>query len=396
MKVFSVKNQNFLGHGAGKIKALYMQNPNLPIQIPVYNELKSIGQAHNFDVFIHGQDELLNDTFMKYPSARYCEFGVWSQDNKTIISKDGELSIISGLYMPEEEQAASQNFAEVRGIEHKKVELLLEGGNLFLGKKFDGKNYLIIGFKDVHISAIHNYLKEKFGSITYEDMDEFTSELKLNKNGIIATYEEFNKNFSKWEMFVLDELKEAFDVDKNDITILPQGQYHNDLVIRPLDYPYVLVNDEKKSEENLNRLKKFYKFSINSHLFARKHFKKIKEQNERYASCDDLCKHLEKAGFIPIKIGGVYGIKTINFINAIVHQEEQGLIYITNSGISKNKNYIFLQALFEQQLKKSCPQISRVYFVDGSPLSNGSNIVLEYLKTHKGGIHCLCAEEMCG
>ena len=40
---------------------------------------------------------------------------------------------------------------------------------------------------------------------------------------------------------------------------------------------------------------------------------------------------LEKKGFVPIRIDGGYGLNTINFINAIVHQDGDDLIYITNS-----------------------------------------------------------------
>lgn len=396
MKISSIEKYSFSGHGAGRIKALYMQNPNLPIQIPVYNELKSIGQAHNFDVFIHGQDELLNSSAMKYPSAKNCDYQTWSQDNKTILGKDGKQLVVSGLYMPETEQNAAHNLAKLLNCEHKDVELLLEGGNLFLGKKEDGQNYLIIGFKDVEISAMHFYLKSKLGEVSYDNMDEFTANLRLQKNGeIIASYDELNDDFRKWGDMVIERLQEVFDVKKENITILSQGQYHNDLVIRPLNYPYVLVNDEKMSKENLKKLARFYRFNINTHIFVKDMKNRVLKQEESYASCDELCEKLEKKGFVPIRIGGGYGLNTINFINAIVHQDGDDLIYITNSGISKNKNYIYLQALFEQDLKKVCPQISKVYFVKGAMTDKGSNIVLEYLKRHKGGIHCLCAEDMC-
>ena len=92
------------------------------------------------------------------------------------------------------------------------------------------------------------------------------------------------------------------------------------MVIRPLNYPYVLVNDEKMSEENLKKLEKEFKFDLKAKLFAKNIRKKMKEQSKDYASCDTLCQKLEKKGFIPIRIGGGYGLHTINFINSIVHQ----------------------------------------------------------------------------
>jgi len=80
-----------------------------------------------------------------------------------------------------------------------------------------------------------------------------------------------------------------FYVEKQDIAILSQGEYHNDLVIRPLNYPYVLVNDEKMSMENLEKLKRRYKFNPKTHLFVRQHKKKIQKQSKEYGPCNELC-----------------------------------------------------------------------------------------------------------
>ena len=49
---------------------------------------------------------------------------------------------------------------------------------------------------------------------------------------------------------------------------------------------------------------------------------------------------------------------------------------------------------FQWYLTEKCPQITKTYFVKGAITNNKSNIILEYLKQFKGGIHCLCAEEM--
>ena len=394
MKISPLQTQSFKGHSAGRIKALYMQNSNLPAQIPIYNELRTIGQKHNFDVFIHNQDEIQSGT-MKYTSPKHCEYELWSQDNKTILHKNGQTVVVSGMYMPQTEHIAAESFAKTRGVKLEKPELLLQGGNLFVGKKPDGKNYLIIGFKDIEVSAAHFYLKDKLGEVQYDDMDEFIVNLKLEKDGKkVADYEEFDRDFYKYGDMVIERLQKAFDVEKGDITILQQGQYHNDLVIRPLNYPYVLVNDEEMSEENLKKLEKAFRFDFKAKSFTKDLRKKLEEQKKEYANCDTLCKKLERKGFIPIRIGGGYGINTINFINSIVHQNGNDLIYITNSGISGNKYYEYLQALFEQDLKEKCPQITKTYFVKGAIIQNKSNIILEYLKQFKGGIHCLCAEEM--
>lgn len=394
MNILPINNQIFKGQGAGKIKALYMQNSNLPAQIPIYNELRNIGQKHNFDVYIHNQDEIQSGP-IKYTSTKHCEYQMWAQDNQTFLNKSGKKVLVSTMYMPHTEEAAARNLAKIKDIELETPELFLQGGNFFVGKKPDGKNYLIVGWEDIEVSAIHYYLKDKLGAVFFDDMDKLIRNGKLEKNGqIIATFNECNENIETWGKIVMKKLQETFEVDKKDITIVSQGQYHNDLVIRPLNYPYVLINDEKISQENLDKLRKKFKFNTKTIFFIKDLKKKLEEQKEEYASCDEICLQLEKAGFIPIRIGGGYGVNTINFINAIVHRNGNDLIYITNSCIGAGKDYEYLQMLFEEELKEKCPQIKKIYFIGGAVTNNKSNIVLEYLKQFKGGIHCLCAEEM--
>ncbi len=395
MKIQPQQSLSFKGHSAGKIKALYMQNSHLPAQIPVYNELRQIGKVHNFDVFIHNQDTLHSERMDK-SSSEYCDYQLWSQDNKTILKKDGQTVVISGLYMPKEEEIAAESLSKIKKVPHEEPELFLEGGNFFLGRKPDGKRYLIIGYKDVHISALHYFLKDKKQELTQSDMEHFIDkqELRDSTGETIATFEDFDNNFSLWGKIALQKIQATFDVEKEDITILSQGEYHNDLAIRPLNYPYVLVNDERMSEENIKKLEKKFKFDIRTIGFTKAMKKKLKERDKEYASCDEMCSQLERNGFIPIRIGGGYGTNTINFINSIVHQNGPDLIYITNSGESGNKYYEYLQSLFEADLKEKCPQIAKTYFVKGALTNKHSNIVLEYLKRFKGGVHCLCAEEM--
>ena len=395
MKISPLKinrNYNFKGHGAGKIKALYMQNAEFYPQLFIYNELRNIGQKHNFDVFIHTDDVLL-DEYAYSCDSDGCEYGVWAQDNKTFLNKKDETVIITGLYCREKE--AAQKLAEIKNLNFETPELHVEGGNYFVGKKPDGKNYIIVGYEDVLVTAFHYYLKDKLGEVSFDDMNIFASSNKLEKNGkIVADYKDFIRNYDQYMKIALNTFRDTFDVDKKDLTVLSQGQYHNDLVIRPLNYPYVLVNDEKLSEENVKKLRIKHLFSPDAAKFVKDIKGKINEQKMNYASGDKLCNELEEAGFVPIRIGGGYGLCTLNFMNAIVHQDADGLIYITNSCKFGDKNYEYLQNLFEKDLLKKCPQITKVYFVQGAVLGDKSTVTLEYLK-RKGGIHCLCAEEMC-
>jgi len=45
MKISPLNNQYFKGHAAGRIKALYMQNPGNQSQLAIYNQMREIGKA---------------------------------------------------------------------------------------------------------------------------------------------------------------------------------------------------------------------------------------------------------------------------------------------------------------------------------------------------------------
>lgn len=396
MKIIpSIKNINFHGHAAGKIKALYMQNASHPSQILVYNELRKIGQEYNFDVFLHHQNHIFNNELIK-TSYEKCNYQVWSQDNKTFLNKNGKPVLISSVCMPRSEKEEVESLSEIKKIEHLKPELYIKGGNFFIGKRFNGDRYLIIGMDDVSDSGAYHYLKEKQNHVSKENMREFLlNDILIGKDGkIIATNDEFSKNFEKYEKITLEKLRDTFDVDENNIVVLPQGQYHIDLSIRPLKYPFVLVADEKMSQENINKLKRRFWYDYGAKVFAQELEEKLAKQNRHYSSCDLICKHLKKNGFVPIRIGGGYGESEINFINSIVHKDKDDLIYITNSAECGNKYYEYLQKLFAKDLKEKCPQNIKSYFVKGLVLPDKTNVILDYLKKYRGGIHCLCAEEM--
>ena len=120
----------------------------------------------------------------------------------------------------------------------------------------------------------------------------------------------------------------------------------------------------------------------------------ISRQRNKFATSDEACKTLEEKGFIPIKIAMMYGRGGINFANAIVHQNDDGLVYITNSTETESEFYNAFQEYFERDLLKKCPQIKRTYFISGNKIGKDLNDMMVYLKDFKGGIHCLCCEEM--
>ena len=115
---------------------------------------------------------------------------------------------------------------------------------------------------------------------------------------------------------------------------------------------------------------------------------------QKYFDSKDVCESLEKFGFIPIKITGGFGRGPVNFMNAIVQENEDGLVYITNSTKPSTPLYEAMQDEFEKGLLAKCPQIKKVYFVSGGAIEPTQNFMMKFLKDYKGGIHCMCCEEM--
>lgn len=393
MKIAPIQNQIFKGHAAGPIKALYMQNATYPAQACVFNELQIIGRRHNFDVFIQNQDRVYD----AIPIGPMQEFDgcIWAQDNKVIMGEDDNKTVISGLYLRPNEEAFAHSLSATKGWEWTDAEIYSQGGNMYTGKRPDGTRYLIVGLKDIELTALHYYLKNKLNKVTYDNMSVFikNNELKNSQGEIVATAEEFSRSFADNIEIALEKYSDAFRVDKKDITILPQGDYHIDLSIKPLNYPYVLVNDKEAARSNLRRARINFLPNLDQQVYLSRMESALKKYIKEYAPCDQICERLKAQGFEPIKIGGGYGNRTVNFINAIVHQEKDGLIYITNSA-EPEKYGIYLQETFEKELKEKCPQITKVYFVRGAQIGKHSNILMEYLKQYRGGIHCLCCEEM--
>ena len=91
---------------------------------------------------------------------------------------------------------------------------------------------------------------------------------------------------------------------------------------------------------------------------------------------------LENAGFKPIIIAGMYGRGPINFMNAIVQKNDDGLIYITNGVKNESELFNAFQDEFEEVLLRKCPQIKRIHFVGGELVGKDLNDMMIYLKNY--------------
>lgn len=264
----------------------------------------------------------------------------WAQDNKTIVEKNGTPFLIgSGNITP----ALLYTMSGWHGIQGMKDEGFLTGGNTFIGKFQNGEKWLI--------SGEDNITQDK---------------AKISK---------------------------AYNVKPENIYFIPQQNYHLDMFIRPVGYPYVLVNDPELvranidklegTEEDKERFKKEFKNYCN--------FQKI----YGYSSCDTTVEKLKELGFIPIRIAGDYGW-AVNFMNSIVHKRIDGSIsYITNSTKCKDKLHSSIEKLFEQDLREKVPNIDNIYFISGKNeiWTQNRNFIMGALEGEGGGIHCMSLEE---
>ncbi len=396
MKLSPIQNFSFKGYGAGKIKALYLQNTNHLSQINIYNKLREIGEREDFDVFIHSKGEIKKEN-INSPDKKRIPWSLWSQDNKILFKKDDEQILITPEFYNPPEILAAKDFCNATNLKGYASEIIFEGGNMYFGKKDNGENYLMTSITTLYLSGKYQFLKEKTQKkLSYEEILGFFKGGKLkDENGkTILTDKEYDKNYMPYVQKAIDILSKDFDIKKENIITFPEVDFHVDMAIRPLEYPYVLINDDKEVDKLIKKLEKKFRFDFSAKKDIKALKDKVKKHRAQYSPTDKISKKLEEKGFVPIKIAGAFGRSPVNFVNAIVQKTPDGLAYITNSTKPSTKVYEAMQDIFEQDLKEKCPNISNVYFINGGMRSENRNNIMYYLENGNGGIHCLCCEEM--
>jgi len=285
----------------------------------------------------------------------------------------------------------------------------MEGGNVFLGKNSKGETFALVGDRSgdetenqaMYNSAIKdlfanpwNFIEMLLNAESQEGRDRNTDKL------IRVRDQHFTKSDPE---IVRQKAAEALGVAPRNVYVVPQPNYHLDTFMRPVGYPYILINDPEYAIKNLEELKKDPSLNtgyLDSLIKSTR--RQADELYKRYGvSADDAASYLEEQGFKPIRIGAVYGQgkqgadgSRINFINAIVNKRDDGLGYITNGTSGSNKVEIALEKLFEKQLKEKAPDsVRKVYFLRGMPMmDSGEDSMLDCL-TNGAGVHCLVNEE---
>lgn len=200
---------------------------------------------------------------------------------------------------------------------------------------------------------------------------------------------------------------------RNEITQIPQADFHIDLFIRPLKDGKILVADDRMTLNILKNARKNLEkeddLSINETLMRLDYIiEGMEDVIKTGKSTKSVIKKLEKEGYKPIRVPGrivrdseVGNLKNImNFMNAIVHENPDGdLVYITNNssfvdGLHLDKNLakkvgLDIKENFINAIKNYIKP-ENIYFVKGG--QNFEEDIEFILRTQDGGIHCLTAE----
>ena len=267
----------------------------------------------------------------------------WAQDFKTIIEQGKTPYVIGNCRVDE---GFYENIEKMYGIKKLETKTFCTGGNSFIGKYPNGEKWMLVG----------------------ED--------------------EIRKNKTK------KDIAKQYGIKEENIFSVPQQNFHIDMFLRPLEYPYILVDDPKLVERQIDRLERAG--HLYDYINLRRNFKYYTQsQQQNWACANETIKALVKAGFKPIRIAGVYNAG-INFMNAIVNKHEDGTIsYITNSTKCENEFISNIQKAFEEELREKAPNIDKVYFVCGNKdyITYDSNYIMDDLGIRNGGIHCMTLEE---
>lgn len=323
------KQTAFKGYFACPIKELYIQPYRKEAMLPLIRELNE-KCANYFKTMVQTKKGIIEANDFKLRGEDYFNNSFrnkWSQDNKLFLENDKLLTLNKHPHSNIAEYLTTQ-----LNLELKETRQYIIGGNCFLGKKSNGDNFALIG----EAALKHSKYSDK------------------------------------------DKIVQALNIKPENLHVIEQPDFHLDMAIRPLNYPYILVNDFGLTEELLKY--KFQKSALDKLIGE----KSRDNRSRGYASANETIQSLKEAGFVPIRVPGIFGKDRANFMNAIVHQDTDGqLIYITNKSPFKKINF---ELAFKNYIKRAAPQIKEVLFIDGNGLVN------ESLSKYSGGIHCMSSE----
>lgn len=331
------KKPAFKGYFACPIKELHVHPRNdssRANRVPIIQELQA-RCGRFFRILVQTANGVVDardfKASMQDASGDFHQYG---QDNK--VFRENMMLLLTGCQKKAWLQA--NELAEHLKIPTREINGALEGGNCFLGKKPNGDDFILVG---------------------NDSLVDSTSKRVISKK----------------------DIAKELGLSLNNVHVIPQLGYHADIAIRPLKYPYVLVDNRNLTHE-LTKAERQIKSVHGEHdqyLFR-----------HGYSTPYETAHELEQQGFKPIFVPGSLGDNrtAANYMNAIVHEKPDGsLVYITNhSRVGHYFDGVNMEEIFSQHLKEKCPEVSEVIFIDGKEQ------IERCLGQESAGIHCLFSE----
>lgn len=325
----------FRGYFACPIKEIHM-HPIGEFEKLVPEFYKKCGDL--FDIVIQNGGEILKLNGSSPKKLFYSDMQPWAQDYKVFL-EDGT---IGSLFLLAEKALLS--LSEKLKLNCRQISADFKGGNFFIGKKDNGETFMLLGKKSFFSKGLRTISKD-------------------------------------------------FGIKKENIFPVPQSDFHIDMTLRPLNYPYILVGDEEMLIDILNKSKAADNINFRKSIYKMSEQRQNYQSSERYKSTQEVIGALEMQGFQTICVPGLLGKGDLNFMNAVVHQKENGdLVYITGGNNLFKEFGINFNQIFKKALKKAAPQIKEVIFIEAENPVTSKTIIEESIKNWEGGFHCMCCE----
>lgn len=368
MKIAQVNKISFKGYDAIPLKGLYMQGLVSRCEQNIFNEMKTIADIENLEMHFNQNNSSISNNY-NYNLVPDATLSIWGQDRKAFVENNNVKTL---LWDSIEEKLQSDDLGTLKDYKVVESSYLPRGGNYYLGYNQNGEKWLLIN----SMSVYNNEAFDMYGDIP-----------------------------------IKEHLAKFFDVEPKNIIVVKEFFKDLDEVVRPIGYPYILVDDSAESLKNIEKLRE--KFPDCEETYnALKNYVENLDADIKFDMRKNLVSDLEQYGFIPIKIGGSY-FHGINFLNAIAFKDRKGQVsYITNATKCSSPELEYLEKLFVSDLKEKFKNLGNIYFVSGGHLTKtqkyinsfrcdfelpdmgfkNSNVIMDIYANRQGGIHCMTAE----
>jgi hypothetical protein len=417
MNIQGLSNIQFKGYDARPLRGFIMSSNCYGIA----EEMQKIGFREGFKIFTFSGSNIQKKCIEGVPNYSLTTAGAWAQDFWTIVNKK-----LLALEVDSKTKALMDFFK----LKQDFTQQIVRNNPQF--QQLNEDLWTIFSTISNDNSEKISYKKKNRAKII-RDFEEKKIQLReLQKKAHIPGGNLFIiKNRGRDEVIVgedalenysLDEIKAMYNVDE--ITVLPQMDYHLDLFIRPLDNGRILLADDRLAikvlEYGLKRFENFvssfsekdkdgYIDAFNKFRTSLAEFREMIKKNTN-SDADSVAKILEEKGYEVVRVPArlyetcidtdesIFLRHKCNYINSNVLINKDGdLVYIANKSnidnifgitpeIAKKIGFSFEKTFIES----ISPYIKseHFYFVKGE-----DNFVAEkMLWQSAGGIHCTCSE----